>query len=93
MLTDNTKRVSNPSMTFAQILARWGLVDLATDLGLPVKNVRRWADLGSIPSEWFAAIVRAAEQRGFHEVTLEALADAAEQRRLARSLAQTEAAA
>jgi len=85
MLTNNTKRVSQRGMTFADILARWGLADLAADLKLPVKNVRRWSDLGSIPSEWFTAVVRAAEARGFHDITLEALAAAAESRRLARS--------
>jgi hypothetical protein len=79
-------------MTFADILARWGLAELASDLGLPVKNVRRWSDLGSIPSEWFAAVVRAAEGRGFHDITLEALAAAAEARRLARTPAASEAA-
>ena len=80
-------------MTFAQILSRWGLAELAGDLGLPVKNVRRWSDLGSIPSEWFAAVVRAAGARGFHDITLETLADAAEARRLARAqIAEGEAA-
>lgn len=54
-------------------------------MGLPTKNVRRWVDSDSIPAEWFAAVVRAAEQRGFADVTPEKLLMLAEERRLRRS--------
>lgn len=72
-------------MTCVELISRWGVVELAKDLGLPVKNVRRWIDFDSIPADWFAAIGRAAELRGFSDVTVEALAEIAEARRLAKA--------
>jgi hypothetical protein len=81
-------------MFFKPIIARWGIADLAEDLHLPTKNVRRWDDGDSIPADWFAAVVRAANKRAFAEITLEYLAEAAERRRLSRvSEAPTQAVA
>lgn len=76
-------------MTFPDILAKWpSLASLAGDLGLPVKNVRRWEDIGSIPSEWFVAVERAAEVRGIAGVTIQSLAHAAHARRLSKVSAE-----
>lgn len=74
-------------MFFAPIIERWGIAEMATALGLPTKNVRRWVDLDSIPADWFAAIERAAIKADKPEVTVSHLAEVAEQRRLARSAA------
>lgn len=86
MLTHNTFRVTRHVMTFHDIIKSWGsLGSLAADLDLPVKNVRRWEDTGSIPADWYLAVVKAAKRRGFNHVTLPALCAAAQERRLARS--------
>lgn len=92
MLTGNTKRVTNFDMTCVEIINRWGVSDLAKDLGIPSKNVRRWVDFDSIPAEWFAAMARAAELRGHADITVERLAEIAEARRLAKAEARSEAA-
>lgn len=72
-------------MFFVPIIDRFGLTELAADLGLPTKNVRRWMDSDSVPAEWFAAVARAAKKRGFRDVTVDHLCRVAEQRRLSRS--------
>lgn len=93
MLTDNTFRVSDGVMTFPEIISRWPTLQaLASDLGLPVKNVRRWRDLGSIPAEWFVAVVEAARARGFDDVDLVTVAAAAHGRRLSRATETAKAA-
>lgn len=72
-------------MTFSDIITRWpALQDLAGDLGLPVKNVRRWQDIGSIPAEWFVAVQVAAKARGFTDVNIRSLSEAAHARRLSK---------
>lgn len=72
-------------MTFPDIIARWpSLQDLAGDLSLPVKNVRRWQDIGSIPAEWFVAVQTAAKARGFRDITVRTLSEAAHARRLSK---------
>lgn len=74
-------------MTFLDIIALWpSSHELADDLGLPVKNVRRWIDIGSIPSEWFVSVERAAKARGLRTVNLKVLSQAAHDRRLAKLL-------
>lgn len=85
MLTANTFRVSDWRMKCVVVIERWGVPQLAKDLGLPAKNVRRWLDFNSIPAEWFAAVARAAACRGYHDITVEALAEGAEARRLDRA--------
>jgi hypothetical protein len=72
-------------MIFASVISRWGVAELAADLGLPTKNVRRWVDNDSIPAEWFAAVARAADVRGHADITVEKLAMLAEERRLRRA--------
>jgi len=85
MLTNDTKRVTAWFMTFTDIIDLWPSVhELAADLGLPAKNVRRWIDTSSIPAEWFLAVQQAAAARGFKQVTVESLSEAAHCRRLAR---------
>jgi hypothetical protein len=83
-------------MWFIPLIERFGVAELAAQLALPPKNIRRWVDLDSIPAEWFAPISRAAKARGLIEIDLEYLADRAEARRLHRSAlkrdVQTEAA-
>lgn len=58
MLTTDTQRVTHGRMDsfFAPIIDRWGLEKLAEALGLPVKNVRRWSEMDSIPAGWFARV-------------------------------------
>ena len=85
MLTGDTKRVSHRDMFFKPLIDRWGALDLAKALGLPAKNIRSWENSDSIPAEWFNAIARASDDRGFTDITVEALADLSEKRRLARS--------
>ena len=76
-------------MTFTDIIARWPtLQQMAGDLGLPVKNVRRWQDIGSIPAEWFVAVQTAAKARGFGDITVRSLSEAAHARRLSRASAE-----
>ena len=75
-------------MWFRPLIAKWGAAELAADLGLPTKNVRRWVDLDSIPAEWFAPIARAAVGRSFREVTVEMLAARAEGRGIAARAAK-----
>lgn len=84
MLTDNTYRVIHGVMFFKPLIERWKVADMATDLGIPQKNVRRWVDGDSIPADWFSAVVRAAQERGFQDITAEKLAELAEARRIAR---------
>jgi hypothetical protein len=71
---------------FAPIFNRWpALADFARDVGCPAKTAREWVRNDSIPSAWFAAVVRAALSRGFPEITADYLAVIAERRRLARA--------
>jgi len=70
-------------MWFIPIIELWK-GELASDLGLPGKNVKRWVDFDSIPAEWFAPVARAAANRGFTHVTVELLAARAEARAVAR---------
>lgn len=70
-------------MWFIPIIELWN-GNLAGDLGLPGKNVKRWVDFDSIPAEWFAPVARAAAARGFTQVTVELLAARAEARAVER---------
>jgi len=74
-------------MFFEPLILAWGLRQLAADLGLPVKNVRRWLDADSIPAEWFAPIARLEKRVNGTLVTTGHLSHLAEQRRIARSSA------
>lgn len=74
-------------MFFTPIIDRRGLAELASDLGLPMKNVRRWIDSDSIPADWWKPIADSGV------ATLDELASAAEARRLAKATEGSEAAA
>lgn len=69
-------------MTFKDVIARWGRPDLARALGLPTKNIQRWWDFDSIPADWFAPVVRVAVLSGHDDISVELLAQIAEERRL-----------
>lgn len=56
MLTTDIKSVSHVGMHFKPIIARWGEAQVATALGLPVKNVRSWIAQDSIPGGWFERV-------------------------------------
>lgn len=91
MLTDNTVRVIRVDMFFKPIIELWsGPAALAEDLEVPAKNVRRWIDSDSIPADWFAAVVRAAQRREFQGVTVDRLAEIAEARRLSKTDASSD---
>lgn len=73
--------------THRDILALWpSFAELRRDLiaqGFEIispMTVVRWHERHSIPAEWWAPVVTAAEGRGFH-VSLRELADAASERR------------
>lgn len=85
MLTTNTKRVTVCDMTYVDLIKAWGLKQMAADLGLPVKNVRRWEDFDSIPADWFVAVAAAAAKTGRHDITVEKLAQMAEAKRLMKA--------
>jgi hypothetical protein len=72
-------------MSFCRVIQDVGVARLATGLGLPPKNVRRWVDNDSIPAEWFAPISRLGLMVNGEELSVEYLAGVAEQRRLARA--------
>lgn len=65
---------------FAKLVRDWGITELAADLGLPAKNVRRWVDNDSIPAGWFIDIARAARRRRIAGVTERKLLEMARDR-------------
>lgn len=80
-------------MFFKPLIDRWGVAEMAADLGLPSKNVRSWRHSDSIPAEWFGAIERAAAKRGLSDVTGAMLIGIAERRRVDRAPQESGAAA
>jgi len=77
-------------MIFTPVIEAWGedlptaARNLASDLGLPIKNIYRWRDQDSIPAGWFVPLIGAARRRGIKGVTASRLAELAERRRLER---------
>lgn len=66
-----------------------GAAIVAREMGLPggdvgAKQIRAWCFRDSIPAEWFAALSRTAEGLGNSEITVEFLAQMAEERRQRR---------
>lgn len=49
----------------------------AESIGAPHAAVLKWRQRGSIPSRWWSAIVRSAEEAGLSSITLQRLSDAA----------------
>ena len=65
-------------MHFDEIIGLWpGLRDLAADLGVPYERVKKWRARGSIHPKHWETILRAAQKRGFSNVTLATLSQAA----------------
>ena len=74
------------------IIARFGgATQFAREVGMSVGAAKQARRRDSIPAEWFSAIARAAEVRGFHDVTEATLAQIAERRRLGRASEQVAA--
>lgn len=62
------------------IIGLWpSMADLGRDLGLPYPTVAAWKQRGSIPVTYWRELVRAAQQRGYHEVTADLLVEAHDQ--------------
>jgi hypothetical protein len=68
--------------TFSAIIGLWpSAADFARDVGVSnVVSVRVWKHRDHIPSDKWAVVVKAADQRGFSGVTLELLASLAAKR-------------
>lgn len=49
---------------------------LASDLGAKVAAVHKWAKADRIPSNWQSAVVRAAQAKGFEEITADWMLEA-----------------
>lgn len=64
--------------TFGDVIALWpSLSDLAGDAGVTYGVAKQWRWRDSIPAAHWAALVDAARNRGFSEVTTERLAEIA----------------
>lgn len=64
--------------SFADIIGLWESADsAAADIGERPATVRKWKQRNRIPSEYWVAVVTAAQARGFAAVTLELLAQLA----------------
>jgi hypothetical protein len=72
-------------MFFQPLIDEWGLAEMAGALCLPVKNIRSWRQMDSIPGDWFVAVAQAARKCGRSHITEKHLAALAAQRRLARN--------
>jgi hypothetical protein len=70
--------------SFAGVIKRWGTVSaFAADLGIPEPTAYSWHQRNSIPVSHFRAVERAAEVRGFSDVTATLLLDLAARKRRA----------
>src|SRR5688572_18238581 len=77
--------MSLPVSSFTAVIDLWGNVAaFAREIDEPYENTQQWRRNDSIPGRAFAAIVRAAEARGFPQVTHELLCGFAEAKHAAR---------
>lgn len=54
------------------LIDRWGArKQLADEIGASLASVHKWAKFDRIPSSWQAAVIRAAQARGFIDITAE----------------------
>lgn len=61
--------------SFSDIISAWpSAAELGRDIGVTGLVVRTWRARGSIPSEYWIAIIRAAKDRKIKGVTLECFA-------------------
>ena len=71
--------------TFRDVIGLWPTVAaLGADVGVGERTAFSWWQRDSIPSGWFAAVVRAAAERHFAGVTAEVLGSIADRRRMPR---------
>lgn len=70
-----------------------GYTAVAEAASVPVGTASAWKTRGSIPPEYWPAVVKAAAERGRSDITFEALANIAASRRPARDPAPAESAA
>lgn len=69
-------------LTFAQIIDKWpkpSPVSLGQDIGVPSGTVRQWRNRNTLPDRVWRAVVEAAGRRGIEGVSLETLAEIADQ--------------
>lgn len=67
--------------TFSEIISLWpSAEELARDVGATGLVVRAWRARRSIPSEYWVAVIGAAERRGIPHITLELFAKLAASR-------------
>ena len=59
--------------THRDLVAAWGIQEMADDLGTKYVVVGSWKHRNSIPHEWFPKIVAMAPVAGFPQITLEFL--------------------
>ena len=65
--------------SFTAVIDLWrNVAAFAREVGEPYENTQQWRRNDSIPGRAFAAVVRAAEARGFPQVTHELLCSFAE---------------
>ena len=80
-------------LTPREVCELWpSLEALADDTGASLFAVRKWHHRGRLPSEWWGALVSAAEARGIKRVTLQALASMHARRPLSEPAREPEAA-
>lgn len=80
--------------SFKDIINLWPTAaEFARDVGTSPANARSMRMLNRIPDDYWAETVRCAAVRGFEGVTLDCLADLADQRRRQKARASAEAAA
>lgn len=66
---------------FRDVIDRWKSCEaFAADIGIKGHHARTMRTRNSIPDEYWNASVDAAARRGFHDITLQLLADLAERR-------------
>lgn len=70
--------------TVADVFDLWGsAVQLAADIGVSDSHARAMKRRNSIPPAYWAALVSAAERRGFQDITFELLAELSAKKRAA----------
>ncbi|WP_117395638.1 hypothetical protein [Maritalea myrionectae] len=68
-------------MTHASLIDNWpSLSEFAADIGIKYGTAKAMRRRGAIPANRWAAVVSAAEERGYEQVTFEKLAEIAADR-------------
>ena len=67
--------------SYAALIALWpSTADLARDLSEPYDTVKRWRQRDSIPARAHRDVIRAAHERGLHQITCELMDEIAARR-------------